>query len=147
MDKIIIKEYEWGKFTRIRYLVSSLIFLVPAIFFITNEKTFVKICALVIALAIIIMIVQYFYMLKNKIFIQVTNDGLKISPNIVDFVFSSKNVEWKDISTIKKNSSQITLILFKGSDIKIQLAFLNKVDRDNLAYIIQEYMDKNKLTS
>jgi uncharacterized membrane protein len=147
MDKIIIKEYEWGKFTRIRYLVSSLIFLVPAIFFITNEKTFVKICALVIALAIIIMIVQYFYMLKNKIFIQVTNDGLKISPNIVDFVFSSKNVEWKDISTIKKNSSQITLILFKGSNIKIQLAFLNKVDRDNLAYIIQEYMDKNKLTS
>lgn len=146
MDKII-KEYVWGKFTRIRYLVSSVFFLALAIFFITNEKILVKICALVIALIVIIMLVQYFYMLKNKIFIQVANDGLKISPNIVDFVFSSKVIEWKVISRFTKNSSQITLILVKGGDIKIQLAFLNKDDRDNLAQIIQEYIDMNKPTT
>jgi uncharacterized membrane protein len=83
-------------------------------------------------------------MLKNKIFIQVANDGIKISPNIEDFVFSSKVVEWKDISRIKKNPSQITIILIKGGDIKIQLGFLNKDDRDNLAQIIQEYIKKNQ---
>jgi uncharacterized membrane protein len=148
MDKIIIKEYEWGKFTRIRMLVSGVIYLVFSILFIiTKHTTFVKICAFLIVVAAIIVFVQYFYMLKNKIFIQVANDGIKISPNIEDFVFSSKVVEWKDISRIKKKSSQITLILIKGGDIKIQLGFLNKDDRDNLAQIIQEYINKNKPTT
>ncbi|MGD0756460.1 MAG: hypothetical protein ABR927_15520 [Bacteroidales bacterium] len=148
MDKIIIKEYEWGKFTRIRMLVISVICLVVSILFIiTKHTTFVKICAILIAVAALISFVQYFYMLKNKIFIQVANDGLKISPNIEDFVFSSKVVEWKNISRIKKDSSQITLILIKGHDIIIHLIFLNKDDRDNLAQIIQEYIDKNKPTA
>ena len=145
MDKIIIKEYEWGKFTRIRMLVSGIICLVISILFIiTKHTTFIKIFAFLIAIAAIIIFVQYFNMLKNKIFIQVANDGIKISPNIEDFVFSSKFVEWKDISRIKKNQSQITLILIKGGDIKIQLVFLNKDDRDSLAQIIQEYIYKNK---
>jgi uncharacterized membrane protein len=145
MDKIIVKEYEWGKITRIRMLVTGVICLVFSILFIITKHTaFVKICAFLIAIAAIIKFVQYFYMLKNKIFIQVANDGLKISPNIEDFVFSSKAVEWKDISRIKKNLSQITLILIKGGDIKIQLSFLNKDDRDNLAQIIQEYIEKNQ---
>jgi uncharacterized membrane protein len=145
MDKIIIKEYEWGKFTRIRMLVSGVICLVVSILFIiTKHTTFVQICAFLIAVAAIIIFMQYFHMLKNKIFIQVTNDGIKISPNIEDFVFSSKVVEWKDISRIKKNPSQITIILIKGGDIKIQLGFLNKDDRDNLAQIIQEYIEKNQ---
>jgi uncharacterized membrane protein len=143
MDKIILKEYEWGKFTRIRMLVTGVICLVVSILFlITKHTAFVKICAILIALAAIIAFVQYFYMLKNKIFIQVANEGLKISPNIEDFIFSSKVVEWKDISRIKKNLSQITLILIKGGDIKIQLGFLNKDDRDNLAQIIHEYIEK-----
>ncbi len=145
MDKIIIKEYEWGKFTRVRMLVSGVICLVFSILFIiTKHKTFITICALLIAVCAIIIFVQYFYMLKNKIFIQVANDGIKISPNIEDFVFSSKVVEWKDISRIKKNQSQITLFLIKGGDIKIQLGFMNKDNRDNLAQIIQEYINKNE---
>jgi hypothetical protein len=86
-------------------------------------------------------------MLKNKIFIQVANDEIKISPIFGNFEFSSKVVEWKDISEIKKNRSQITLIRRKGGDIKIKLVFLNKDDRDNLAQIIQEYIDKNKPTA
>ena len=88
-------------------------------------------------------------MLKNKIFIQVANDEIKISPILVDFEFSSKVVEWKDISefkTFKTFPSQIGLLLRNGSIIKINLIFLNKVDRDNLAPIIQEYIDKNKQT-
>jgi uncharacterized membrane protein len=145
MDKIIIKEYEWGKFTRIRMLVSGVICLVVSVLFIiTKHTTFVKIFASLIAVAAIIFFVQCFYMLKNKIYIQVTNDGIKISPNIEDFVFSSKFVEWKDISRIKKNQSQITLILIKRGDIIIQLVFLNKDDRDNLAQIIQKNIYKNK---
>jgi uncharacterized membrane protein len=145
MDKIIIKEYEWGKFTRIRMLIYGVICVVVSILFIiTKHTTFVQICAFLIAVAAIIIFLQYFYMLKNKIFIQVTSDGIKISPNIEDFVFSSKVVEWKDISRIKKTQSQITLILIKGGDIKIQLVFLNKDDRDNLAQIIEEYIYKNR---
>jgi uncharacterized membrane protein len=148
MDKIIVKEYEWGKFTRIRILVTGVICLVFSILFIiTKHKTFITICAFLITVAAIIIFVQYFYMLKNKIFIQVANDRIKISPNIEDFVFSSKIVEWKDISRIKKDPSQISLFLIKGGDIKIQLAFLNKDDRDNLAQIIQEYVNRNKPTT
>jgi hypothetical protein len=147
MDKFIIKEYEWGKITRIRMLVGGLLFLVIPILYITNDKTFVKICALLTAVGAIFTFVQYFYMLKNKIFIQVANDEIKISPIFGNFEFSSKVVEWKDISEIKKNRSQITLIRRKGGDIKIKLVFLNKDDRDNLAQIIQEYIDKNKPTA
>ncbi|MGD0340958.1 MAG: hypothetical protein ABSA76_04525 [Bacteroidales bacterium] len=145
MDKIIIKEYEWGKITRIRILVGSAILLVLAIvFLITKHSTFVKICAIMVAVGVIIMFVQYLYMLRNKIFIQVANDEIKISPIIGNLEFSPKVVEWKDISEIKKNPSQITLILIKGGNIKISLVFLNKDDRNNLAQIIQEYIDKNK---
>jgi uncharacterized membrane protein len=148
MDKIIIKEYEWGKITRIRILVGSVICLIIAIYLITTEeKTFVKICYLIMAVAVIIILVQYFYMLRNKIFIQVANDEIKISPIIGNLEFSPKVVEWKDISEIKKNRSQITLISRGEGNIKIKLVFLNKDDRDNLAQIIQEYIDKNKPTT
>ncbi|MGD0756464.1 MAG: hypothetical protein ABR927_15540 [Bacteroidales bacterium] len=148
MDKIIIKEYEWGKITRIRILVGSVICLIIAIYLITTEeKTFVKICYLIMAVAVIIILVQYFYMLRNKIFIQVANDEIKISPIIGNLEFSPKVVEWKDISEIKKNRSQITLIRRGEGNIKIKLVFLNKDDRDNLAQIIQEYIDKNKPTT
>ena len=148
MDKIIMKEYEWGKIARIRILVSSVIYILFDIYLIiTTEKTFVKICALIIAVAVIIILVQYFYMLKNKVFIQVANDKIKIAPIIGNLEFSPKVVEWKDISGIKKNRSQITLIRREEGNIKIKLVFLNKDDRDNLAQIIQEYIDKNKPTT
>jgi hypothetical protein len=102
---------------------------------------------LLTVVGVIFIFVQYFYMLKNKIFIQVANDEIKISPIIGNLEFSPKVVEWKDISRIKKKSSQITLILRNESNIKIRLVFLNKDDRDNLAQIIQEYIDKNKPTT
>lgn len=144
MDKIIIKEYEWRKITRIRILAGSIIFLALAIYFITNEKPFVKICALLIAVAAFITLVQYFYMLKNKIFIQVTSDDIKIAPIIGNLEFSPKVIEWKDISGIEKKSSQITLILGKGGNIRISSVFLNKDDRDNLVQLIRENVDKNR---
>jgi uncharacterized membrane protein len=86
-------------------------------------------------------------MLKNKIFIQVANYEIKISPIFGNFEFSPKVVEWKDISAIKKNRSQITLIRGREDNIKIRLVFLNKDDRDNLVQIIQECIDKNKATA
>ncbi|MGA1978667.1 MAG: hypothetical protein ABSG89_12555 [Bacteroidales bacterium] len=142
MDKTIIKEYEWGKNARIRILVTGIICSALAIlFFITKHTILVRICVLILAIAAIILFVQYFIILKNKIYIQVANDGIKISPNIQDFVFSAKVVEWNEISGIKKDSSQITLILTKGGDIKISLAFLNKDDRDNLAQILKEQIE------
>ena len=147
MDKIIMKEYEWSKIARIRILVSGVLFLVLLILCITKDTTFAKIAALLEALLAIFMFVQYFYMLKNKIFIQVANDEIKISPILVNFEFSPKVVEWKDISEIKAFPTQIALRLRNESIIKINLVFLNKVERDNLAPIIQEYIDKNKPTT
>jgi hypothetical protein len=76
MDKIIMKEYEWSKIARIRMLVGGVLFLVLLILCITKDTTFAKIAALLEALLAIFMFVQYFYMLRNKIFIQVASDAI-----------------------------------------------------------------------
>jgi hypothetical protein len=65
----------------------------------------------------------------------------------LNFEFSTKVVEWKDISEIKTFPTQIALRHRNESIIKINLVFLNKVDRDNLSQVIQEYIDKNKPTT
>ena len=54
MEKIIVKEYEWGKIARIRMLVGGVLFLVLLIWFITKDTTFAKIFALIEALLAII---------------------------------------------------------------------------------------------
>ena len=143
MDKIIKKDYEWGKAALNQNLVlgtiSSILALgILGVFLMTGEITAGSAIMFILFLGgSFLGIVSYISMTKNRIFIQTTDDGINISPILMDFIFSRQVIKWEDISKIETKkfgkSQKIVLSLLTGKNIKIKLGYLNKNDRENLA--------------
>jgi hypothetical protein len=154
MGNIVEKEFEWGKILHFRAIATILgtaaLSIGPLIsessIFGSDEPGLIdKIFEWGFAAGAILSFVQYMYIIKNKTYIRVTNDGIKKTALYADFDFSSDEVEWKDISRIERNPGGITLICNREDDIKIRFSYLNKNDRENLIQIINEHIEHNKL--
>ena len=143
MDKIIKTEYEWGKAARNTNLVLGIIpgliaLWILGAFLVTGTKMPATNFVVFIFFAggSIIGIASFVSQIKNRIFIKTTNEGINISPIVVDFIFSRQVIKWEDISKIeiKKfgKSEKIVLSLLTGKNINIKLGYLNKDDRESL---------------
>jgi|PlaIllAssembly_1097288.scaffolds.fasta_scaffold685798_1 energy-coupling factor transporter transmembrane protein EcfT len=148
MDKIIEKEYRWGKVAMIRISVGCFVLLILGILLVTVDVSetpwYELIAGALFILVSIIGLIQYFYMIKTKTFIKVTKDEIVILPRFGDFVFSSDVIEWKDVSGVENEPTRIILILKREDDIKIRKVYLNKNDRDDLLQIINGHIEKNQ---
>jgi hypothetical protein len=108
-----------------------------------HSLTFVDIILIALfAILAIFKFVDYFHMIIKRIYIQITNDEIKISPMFSHLDFSSEVIKWEDISRIEQNPLQITLILRTGEDDIIRLNYLNKGGRDNLIQIIKDHIER-----
>ena len=156
MDKIIKKEYEWGKAVRNQHLAQGIIFGLLALGILGASLTAGEISPGSVFMFILFFgasifgIVPYSYMTKNRIFIQTTDDGINISPILLDFIFSPQVIKWEDISEIETKPfgkpRKIVLSLLTGKNIKIKLGFLNKDDQESLVQSIKQVVDKELIT-
>jgi len=143
MDKIIKREYEWGKAARNQNLILGIItgliaLWILGVFLVTGNKMTAGSAIIFIFFlgGSILGIVSYISQTKNRFFIKTTDDGINISPIVVDLIFSGRVIKWEDISKIeiKKfgKAQKIVLSLLTGKNINIKLGYLNKDDRESL---------------
>ena len=145
MDKIIKKEYEWGKTYRNSEFFVAIVFALVALGDIMLGASSYLVLWIVIS---VFGFLHYSYLTKNRIYIQITNDGIKISSPY--FKSRVKVIKWEQISNIKIKgfgmSRKIVLSLFTGKNIKIRLGPLSNFDRGSLIVSIKKVIDKEAIT-
>ena len=88
---------------------------------------------------------NYIFRQTKGYYIQITDDGIYISPSY--FLRRTKDINWEAISKIKKifkRNRAITLSRWYEKDITIYLGSLKKDDRDNLIQNIKAKVE-NKI--
>jgi hypothetical protein len=149
----IKKEFEWGRAARNQNIIAGIIFSILAIgaagmYLTAGEINAIGAVMLVFFLSFgVLGLVQYSFMQKNRIFIQVTDDGIYISPIYMDFIFSPRFVRWEDLSGIKVKtfgrSRKVILSPKTEKDIVIKLGYLDKDDRESLLQSFDSIIGKD----
>ena len=136
-----LKEYQFGKFYTYGELAAGIIgALLAYATSLRGDSTSLFLLILFSAIALI-GFVHFFYLITNKTYIQINNEGIKIFPKF--FMGNTKMLNWNNISGIEKIvRKRITLNLSDGKAITINLGVLSKVDRESSIHLIKESTEK-----
>lgn len=137
------KNYVWGKFLLYNELAGGIVgFLLAGIASLRRDDAgyFVALIFLIIS---VLSFLHFYYMLKNKIYVEMTSDGMRIFPRF--FAGQSKVVKWSDISNVKiTKKEKMFLHLSTGKNVTIALKAIGKEERGEFVKTIKENISRNK---
>ena len=145
MTTIEKKEYQWSKFFVNGELATGFISALLAIVSSLKGDTAGTVVFIFFLVLSVFGFLHFFYLIKNKTYIQVTDDELNIFPKY--FKGKPKTIKWADVSKFEiQLKKQLTLTLLPGERIKVNLGYLNKADRDNFIQIVTEKVENKPQT-
>lgn len=136
------KNYSWGKFYLYSELAGGIVgFLLAGIASLRRDDAgyFVALMFLIIS---ILSFLHFYFLIKNKTYVQITNYGLNIFPRF--FVGQPKVVKWSDISNVKITKKvKMVLRLSTGKNVTIALGAIGKDERGEFVKTIKENSSRN----